>query len=52
MRDVEPDLERLRIDVLGRVIILFVLQTLLALLIMFEAVRNYGSKNANQIVEW
>ena len=52
MRDVEPDLEKLQIDVIGRVFILFTLQTLLALLILFEAIKNYGSKNANQIVEW
>lgn len=46
-----PDVEELRKRVLGRVIFLFSVQLLLCVLILVEAVKNYGSKTT-YVVEW
>ena len=48
--DIETD--DFRSSVLGRVIIVFTIQALLSILIMYEAIVNYGKKDTNQITEW
>jgi len=48
---VKPDIVKARTHILGRVIFLFSIQVLLASLILFEAVKNYGSKTT-YVAEW